>query len=269
MLEKAPASTRGPTAARRRRSAIDRPEPAPRGRTARAVAHGDVTRDVAWVETLLAAATDGAVDPTAQGRRPRPTRRHLRRWLRTRRPGHLVLFVVDASGSMGPELVAVARRMALEVLERAYVHRDRVAVIAFREERAELVLPPSRGAELAHRKLGDLGFGGTTPLAAALVLARRVIAGRPHEGDDGRVIVISDGRGNVGGRPGQRAVRREIEQAARALGAAATAGCVLLDATAEGDDDRPARRLADALGAERVALWSLPAAGASARVTGR
>jgi len=207
---------------------------------------------VAWVETLLAAARDAPARSA-----PRPGPRHLGRWLRTERRGRLVLFVVDTSGSMGPELVAVARRMALEVLERAYVHRDRVAVVAFRGERAELVLSPSRGAELAHRALGDLSFGGTTPLAAALSLARRVLSQQRAERSESSVVVISDGRGNVGAARGHGELRREIEREARALSIVASAGCVLLDATAEGDDERPARRLAAALGARRVALGSL------------
>jgi magnesium chelatase subunit D len=127
--------------------------------------------------------------------------------------GRLLLFVVDASRSMaGQRRIAFAKGAIEALLLDAYRRRDRVTMIAFRGSGAELVLPPTNSADLAHRRARDLSAGGRTPLAAALTLARRVVAGRADWAQGGApiVIVLSDGRANValdGGDPWDDAVR--------------------------------------------------------------
>ncbi|CAB3792775.1 magnesium chelatase subunit D family protein [Pararobbsia alpina] len=117
---------------------------------------------------------------------------------------HLILLIVDASGSM-----AARRRMeavkgcVLGLLEDAYRRRDEIGVIAFRGERAELVLPPTRNVELAQRALQDLPTGGRTPLAQALELGAQLLIGRSAgRGASGTtlkplLVLLSDGRANV------------------------------------------------------------------------
>jgi len=118
---------------------------------------------------------------------------------RERRMGHLVLFVVDGSGSMGAQKRMVETKGAIQsLLLDCYRKRDRVAMIVFRKDRAELVLPPTSSVELAARKLAELPVGGKTPLAAGLLethrLVRRTAMRRPEQ----RIVVvlITDGRGN-------------------------------------------------------------------------
>ncbi|MGN7103342.1 putative cobaltochelatase [Ralstonia holmesii] len=109
---------------------------------------------------------------------------------------NLILLVVDASGSM-----AARRRMetvkscVLGLLQDAYQRRDQVAVICFRGERAELVLPPTRQVELAELALRELPTGGRTPLAHALHLAASTLA--QHDGATPLLVVLSDGRANI------------------------------------------------------------------------
>jgi magnesium chelatase subunit D len=109
---------------------------------------------------------------------------------------NLILLVVDASGSM-----AARRRMeavkscVFGLLQDAYQRRDQVAVICFRGERAELVLPPTRQVEQAELALRELPTGGRTPLAHALHLAASTLAQR--DGATPLLVVLSDGRANV------------------------------------------------------------------------
>ena len=123
----------------------------------------------------------------------------LHQKVRSGRQGSLVLFVVDASGSM-----AALRRMemvkgtVLALLRDAYERRDEVGVIAFRGAKAELLLSPTRSVDTAELQLRDLPTGGRTPLAHALQVASDLLtrysgAARPLP----LLIVLSDGRANV------------------------------------------------------------------------
>jgi len=182
----------------------------------------------------------------------RAHRRHIR-------PDRLVLFTVDASGSMGGERIELARRAAEGMLRDAYLRRDRVALIAFAGERAQLLLRPTSQAELVRRAVTGLPCGGTTPLAAALRASLDAVAPRGRRNDPRRtlLVLITDGRGNVGRLPGFEATQAEQGAAARALAAVRRLDVVLLDATDAARDDRPATRLAVELGARRVRLREL------------
>lgn len=124
----------------------------------------------------------------------------LQRKVRVRRAANLVLFVVDASWSM-----AVAERMSatkgaiLSLLTDAYQRRDRVGLVVFQKDRANLVLPPTNSVQLAQRALADIPVGGKTPLSAGLILAHEVIKKdkRLHPEVMPLIILLTDGAGNV------------------------------------------------------------------------
>jgi magnesium chelatase subunit D len=153
------------------------------------------------------------------------------------RAGRLLLFVVDASGSMAAQRrMALARSTVRFILLDAYRSRDQVGLIAFGGGGARLVLPPTSSVDLAERRLGGLTTGGRTPLAQALHLAQQTLA-RRRPGETGRaplVVLVTDGRANVapaGADPWAAAL-----SAARRLRAAGIAGAVV-------DADRGSARL--------------------------
>jgi magnesium chelatase subunit D len=116
--------------------------------------------------------------------------------------GTLFCFVVDASGSMALHRMRQAKGAVNALLQQAYVHRDQVALLAFRGERADLLLPPSQSVELAKRALDVLPTGGGTPLAAALLAAYQVAEQARSRGiHRTTVVLITDGRPNVPLRP--------------------------------------------------------------------
>ncbi len=172
-----------------------------------AVPQGSV-RDVAVDATLRAAALRCVEGRTVESpplpRSSAPLRvlpTDLRTKVRRARTGNLILFVVDASGSMGARqrMVAVKGAM-LSLLLDAYQKRDRVGLIAFRGPGAELLVPPTNSVELAEQYLRHMPTGGRTPLAAGLQLAERVLVS--HLQRDAALtpllVLLTDGRPNVG-----------------------------------------------------------------------
>jgi magnesium chelatase subunit D len=121
----------------------------------------------------------------------------LRVKIREKRSGGCILFVVDASASMGANARMTAVKAAVvSMLNRSYQKRDKVGLIAFRRDRAELLLGITSSVELARKKLELLPTGGATPLARGLELAYDVILGlRSRDPDTVPVLVlVSDGR---------------------------------------------------------------------------
>jgi magnesium chelatase subunit D len=124
----------------------------------------------------------------------------FRKKIREKKIGNLVLFVVDASGSMGARQRMVASKGAvLSMLMDAYQKRDKVGLIAFKGDSAELLLPPTSSIELAQKYLQEMPTGGKTPLSRGLVKGYEVIKTELRRDPDTCpfMVLISDGRANV------------------------------------------------------------------------
>ncbi len=112
--------------------------------------------------------------------------------------GTLFIFIVDASGSMALNRMQQAKGAVTKLLQEAYVHRDQVALIAFRGKQAEVLLPPSQSVDRAKRALDVLPTGGGTPLASAMLLGLETAKQMKSKGITQTMLVfITDGRGNV------------------------------------------------------------------------
>ncbi|ACZ88620.1 putative cobaltochelatase [Streptosporangium roseum] len=200
-------------------------------------------------------ATVGAAAPYQLGRgRSGPglllRREDLREAVREGREGNLVLFVVDASGSMAArQRMRAVKTAVLGLLLDAYQRRDKVGLVTFRGTRADLVLPPTSSVEAGAARLRDLPTGGRTPLAAGLLRAAEVLrverlrdpARRPL------VVLVTDGRATSG----------TVEDSHRAAGLLAGVTGVVVDCESGHVRLGLARSLADRMGAETVRLDEL------------
>ncbi len=168
---------------------------------ASAVPQGKVT-DLAVDATLRAAAPfqarrrDGATNPTAV----LVEQHDLRQKIREKKVGNLIMFCLDTSGSMGAqERMTATKGAILSLLIDAYQRRDRVGLVVFRGDRAELLLSPTGSAEMAQKHLVAVPTGGRTPLAHGLALAldtlRNCLALNRRALP--LLVLVSDGRANV------------------------------------------------------------------------
>lgn len=115
-----------------------------------------------------------------------------------RKSGTLFIFAIDTSGSMALNRIAEAKGALVEVLRQSYVRRDRVALVSFRRQGAELLMQPSGSMTRARRLLDELMIGGATPLAAGISSALSIARQAANEGWEKIVILLfTDGRANV------------------------------------------------------------------------
>lgn len=222
-----------------------------RGREVRAIPD-ERPSDLALTATLShAALRSGGLGEA--GERFAVERADFHQKVRAGRQGSLILFVVDASGSMaGLRRMEMVKGVVIALLSDAYQQRDEVAVIAFRGASAEVLLAPTRSVEIAERELRELPTGGRTPLAHALKAAHEVLARATGSGPEPLMIVLSDGRANVALEPGADPWHESLEWA-HALGRSGVTSLVL--DTEEGQVRLGrAGELARALGAQCLAL---------------
>lgn len=208
------------------------------GRRSRArTAHGRTTgaqRPRGQLTKLHLAATVHAAAPhqRARGRDGRGLvirKDDLRQATREGREGNLVLFVVDASGSMAArQRMSAVKGAVMSLLLDAYQRRDKVGLITFRGAAAELALPPTSSVDAAAARLERLPTGGRTPLAAGLLKAHEVLRVERLRDPSRRplLVLVTDGRatsaGAVGGDP-----REVAGRSARLLRAAGVASVVV------------------------------------------
>ncbi|MEV1112260.1 VWA domain-containing protein [Micromonospora sp. NPDC049751] len=178
----------------------------------------------------------------------------VREAVREGREGNLVLFVVDASGSMGArQRMVTVKDAVLALLTDAYQRRDKVAVIAFRGAGARTVLPATSSVLAASTRLAELPTGGRTPLAEGLLAAAELLRVERLRDPKRRplVLVVTDGRATAGTRPLDRAA------GAAAILAATGAPCVVVDCESGPIRLHLARRLATQLNAPLHPLHAL------------
>ncbi|MEV3908723.1 putative cobaltochelatase [Streptomyces canus] len=183
------------------------------GRRSRArTEHGRTTgarRPQGALTKLHLAATVQAAAPhqRARGRTGRGLvvrRDDLRQATREGREGNLVLFVVDASGSMAArQRMSAVKGAVLSLLLDAYQRRDKVGLVTFRGSAAEVALPPTSSVDAAAARLETLPTGGRTPLAAGLLRAHEVLRVERLRDPARRalVVVVTDGRATGGPEP--------------------------------------------------------------------
>ena len=159
-----------------------------------------------------------------------------------------VLFLVDASGSMAvQQRISLAKQAASGLLTSSYQRRDEVALMVFRGEGTDLILPFTRDVRRVEEALSEVPTGGRTPLARALLDAAQLLSTR----EPSLLVLLTDGRANVGVGEGDPWVEA---QAACATLVNACAGALVIDCESGPVTLGRARVLATALHAECVAL---------------
>ena len=124
----------------------------------------------------------------------------IREMVRQRKYANLLVFIVDASGSMGAsQRMTETKGAILSLLKDAYVKRDKVCLIAFRGNEAQVLLPPTRSVDRGVRLLETMAVGGRTPLNHGIAKGMQVIQSelKKNPGVLPYMVMITDGKGNV------------------------------------------------------------------------
>ena len=170
-----------------------------------------------------------------------------------------MIFVVDASGSAAMERLGETKGAVELLLAEAYVRRTQVALVAFRGQSAEIILPPTRSLARAKKCLADLTGGGGTPLALGVEAGQVLAEAARGKGRTPFVILMTDGRANIDrdGAPGRAKADEDAQAAAKRFGFSGIKS-VLIDIAARPRDE--GRRMALAMGARYAALPRVDAA---------
>lgn len=189
--------------------------------------------------------------PHKTGLHIRPSDIRLRRY--QEHSDRLLIFTVDASGSAAVARLGEAKGAVELLLGQAYAARDHVALIAFRGDGAELLLPPTRSLVQTKRRLASLPGGGGTPLAAGLQQAALLAAQSRSKGLSPTVVILTDGRANIAldGTPNRAAAQADAEKMAQLVRAEGIAALVI---DMSNRPQEPLRALAGALSAPYIAL---------------
>ena len=182
----------------------------------------------------------------------------LRQKVREKRIGNTFLFAVDASGSMGArERMRAVKGAIFYMLQDAYQKRDRVGMLAFRRQRAEVLLPITRSVDLAQKCLAEMPTGGKTPLADGLATALLTLA-RLNKKDselEPILVLVTDGRANAVEEDGGDPVTAAIKMAEKIRKAKITA--VVIDTENDFIKLGVAKKVAQAMGASYYNLHQL------------
>ena len=175
------------------------------------------------------------------------------------RAGRVTIFCVDASGSAAAARLAEAEGAVELMLAQAYVTRSEVALVAFRGEGAEVLLPPTRSLTRARRVLSAMPGGGGTPLATGLRVGHQLAEAVATRGKSPHLVVLTDGRANVGasGLGGRAQAKADAIEAGRAIAARG------LDALVVDISARTAPEASELAQAMRARFLALPLADAA------
>jgi len=186
-----------------------------------------------------------------------------------RKAGSLIIFVVDASGSMALNRMNAAKGAAMSLLTEAYQSRDQISLIPFQGDMADVLLPPTKSIAMAKRRLESMPCGGGSPLAHAIQTATMTGLNAQKTGDVGKVVVvcISDGRANVPmcvsngeefdpeadedskeGKPSRKFLKDEVLACAKQLGSLAGFNLLCIDTENKFISTGIAKEIADAAG---------------------
>lgn len=193
-------------------------------------------------------------------------RQDVRRSVREGREGNLVLFAVDASGSMAArQRMSAVSGAVLSLLRDAYQRRDKVGVVTFRGSAGEVALPPTSSVDTAATRMRNLRTGGRTPLADGLLTARRVVNTERMRDPQRRplLVLLTDGKATVplaAEGTGSRS-RRAVDDSLRSAGLLAGMGVASVVVDCENSPVRLklADRLATVLGGPCLQLEELSA----------
>lgn len=181
----------------------------------------------------------------------------LRQKVREKRIGNTFLFAVDASGSMGArERMRAVKGAIFYMLQEAYQKRDRVGMIAFRRQKAQVLLPVTRSVDLAQKCLAEMPTGGKTPLADGLAVALLTLSmlSRRDKELEPILILVTDGRANAV-EEGDNPIGSALQMAARIRKAKITS--VVIDTEADFIKLGLAKQIAAAMGANYYTLQRL------------
>ena len=229
------------------------------GRYARYRTPDGKTHDIAFDATIRAAAPYQRVresDNVSIVIEPQD----IREKVRERRSGCTLLFLVDASGSLGVrKRMSTVKGAILSMLRDSYVKRDRIGLMAFRRDSADMILPPTKSVEYSYKRLEELPTGGKTPLGEALVRVDEYMTSyaRCHVGERCFVILVTDGRANVPLQQGADA-NDEVQKMAEDI-KIPHVGWIVVDAGMGFPHFDNAQKLAQKLGAKYFKLEELDA----------